>query len=146
MSSHTESDRRTVAESTSKTGRRELLAALGMTLSSGCIEEARSLVSRDSPTQVSLSIKTLPADADPRPIRIAQFLAKQLRSVGIAVRVVPMGRVELWRDVLLNQSFDCYVGQHPGIDDPDLRIDVRERVPEHGRWEEPLDRGMDTDL
>lgn len=139
MSSHTESDRRTVAESTSKTGRRELLAALGMTLSSGCIEEARSLVSRDSPTQVSLSIKTLPADADPRPIRIAQFLAKQLRSVGIAVRVVPMGRVELWRDVLLNQSFDCYVGQHPGIDDPDeLRTLLHSRFDAETGWQNPF--------
>jgi peptide/nickel transport system substrate-binding protein len=138
MSSNKETDRHTV-ESTPKTRRRELLAALGMTLSSGCIEEARSLVSRDSPSQISFSIKTLPADADPRSIRIAQFLARQLRTVGIAAEVVPMGRVELWRDILLNQSFDCYVGQHPGIDDPDeLRTLLHSRFDAETGWQNPF--------
>jgi peptide/nickel transport system substrate-binding protein len=133
-----ETDRHT-AESAPKVRRRELLAAVGITLGSGCIEEARSLVSRDSPSQISFSIKTLPADADPQAIRIAQFLARQLRAVGIATEVVPMGRVELWRDVLLNQSFDCYVGQHPGIDDPDeLRTLLHSRFDAETGWQNPF--------
>lgn len=138
MSPNKETDRHT-AESTPKTRRRELLAVLGMTLGSGCIEEARSLVSRDSPSRISFSIKTLPADADPRAIRIAQFLARQLRTVGIDAEVVPMGRVELWRDILLNQSFDCYVGQHPGIDDPDeLRTLLHSQFDAETGWQNPF--------
>ncbi|WP_435159776.1 ABC transporter substrate-binding protein [Haladaptatus sp. DFWS20] len=126
-------------ETAPKTGRRELLAALGMTLGSGCIEEAQSLVSRDQATQVALSIKTLPADADPQAIRIARFLAKRLDEVGIAAQVVPMERTELLRDILLEHSFDCYVACHPGFDDPDaLRTLLHSRFDAEAGWQNPF--------
>ncbi|WP_049972925.1 ABC transporter substrate-binding protein [Haladaptatus cibarius] len=130
-----------------KTGRRELLAAVGMTLGSGCIDEAQSLVSRDGATQVTFSIKTLPADADPRAIRIARFLAKRLNEVGVAARVVPMERVELLRDILIDHTFDCYVACHPGFDDPDtLRTLLHSRFDMGTGWQNPFgyaNLGMD---
>ncbi len=128
-----------ISESVTKTGRRELLAAVGLALGSGCIEEARSIVSRDRPTQVSFSIKTLPADADPKAIRIARFLSKRLQQVGIAAQVVPMERVELLRDVLLDHSFGCYVTCHPGLDDPDaLRTLLHSRFGAEAGWQNPF--------
>lgn len=139
MVSKEDSNRSTIADDSSKTGRRELLAALGMTLGSGCIEEAQSLVSRDRPEQISFSIKTLPADADPWAIRIARFLIEQLKAVGIAAQVEPMERVELRRDILLNQSFDCYIASHPGFRDPDmLRTLLHSRFGTEAGWQNPF--------
>ncbi|MFB9808987.1 ABC transporter substrate-binding protein [Haladaptatus pallidirubidus] len=120
-------------------GRRELLAAFGMTLGSGCIEEAQSLVSRDNAKQIAFSIKTLPADADPRAIRIARFLAKRLNEVGIAAQVVPMERVELLSDILLDHTFDCYVACFPGFDEPDaLRTLLHSRFSTGAGWQNPF--------
>ncbi|SIR76994.1 peptide/nickel transport system substrate-binding protein [Haladaptatus litoreus] len=120
-------------------GRRELLAAFGMTLGSGCIEDARLLVSRDTAAQVAFSIKTLPADADPRAIRIARFLAKRLNEVGIAAQVVPMERSELLRDILLDRTFDCYVACFPGLDEPDeLRTLLHSRFSTGTGWQNPF--------
>ncbi|WP_227357602.1 ABC transporter substrate-binding protein [Haladaptatus salinisoli] len=139
MLSKENSDHSTIANEGSKTGRRELLVAIGMTLGSGCIEEAQSLVSRDRPEQISISIKTLPADADPWAIRIARFLTEQLNAVGIAAQVEPMDRVELRRDILLNQSFDCYIACHPGFRDPDiLRTLLHSRFGTEAGWQNPF--------
>lgn len=139
MSSQEDTSSPIAAGNAPGTGRRELLAAIGMTLGSGCIEEARSLVSRDRPEQISFSIKTLPADADPRAIRIARFLVERLEAVGIAARVIPMERVELRRDILLNQSFDCYVACHPGFRDPDaLRTLLHSRFDTEAGWQNPF--------
>lgn len=106
--------------STSRLTRRAVLATLGVGATSGCIRSIQSTAGRDTPDQISLSVKTLPADADPRATRIARFLVTNLQKVGIDAKVVPMSREELYRDVLLNQSFDIYVAQHPGHDDPDF--------------------------
>ncbi|WP_458210680.1 ABC transporter substrate-binding protein [Haladaptatus sp. NG-SE-30] len=150
MSSQQDSNLSSVSEDLPKTGRRELLATLGMALGSGCIEEARSLVSRDQPKQISLSIKTLPADADPRAIRIARFLAQQLEAVGVSAQVVPMERVELQREILLNQSFDCYVASHPGFHDADeLRTLLHSRFDTEAGWQNPFgyaNLGVDKQL
>lgn len=105
---------------TARLTRRALLATVGVGATSGCIRSIQSTAGRDTPDQVSLSIKTLPADADPRATRIARFLATNLEAVGVDAKVVPMSREELYRDVLLNQSFDVYVAQHPGRHDPDV--------------------------
>lgn len=103
--------------------RRRLLAAAGgsaLVATAGCVREVRSLVTRDTPSQVSLDIKTTPADADPRAIRIARYLAGKLDAVGIDATITPMSRESLFRDVLLNQSFDLYVAPFPGRVDPDF--------------------------
>lgn len=105
---------------TSRLTRRAVLATLGAGATSGCLRSIQSTAGRDTPDQLSLSVKTLPADADPRATRIARFLVTNLEQVGIDAKVVPMSREELFRDVLLNQSFDVYVAQHPGSHDPDF--------------------------
>ncbi|WP_266081714.1 ABC transporter substrate-binding protein [Haladaptatus caseinilyticus] len=129
----------TESETGSKTGRRELLAAVGITLGSGCVNKAKSLVSRDQSKQITFSIKTLPADADPQAIRIARFLAKRLNEVGIAVQIEPMERVELLREILLEQSFDCYVACHPGIEEPDaLRTLLHSQFDTEVGWQNPF--------
>ncbi|SEP25826.1 peptide/nickel transport system substrate-binding protein [Halogranum amylolyticum] len=100
--------------------RRAVLATLGVGATSGCLRSIQSTAGRDTPDQISLSVKTVPADDDPRATRIARFLVTNLQQVGIDAKVVPMSREELLRDVLLNHSFDIYVAQHPGYRDPDF--------------------------
>lgn len=100
------------------TRRRALATAAGATLAgtSGCIKELRNIISRDGPDRVTLSIKTLPADSDPFAIHIARDLADNLRAAGVGARVTPMTREELFRQVLLNHSFDAYVARFPAIE------------------------------
>lgn len=102
-------------ESPTLTRRRALAAAAGATLAgtSGCLKELRNILSRDGPDRVTLEIKTLPADSDPFAIHVARSLAENLRAAGVEARVTPMSREELFRQVLLNHSFDIYVGQFP---------------------------------
>jgi peptide/nickel transport system substrate-binding protein len=94
---------------------------------------------REAPDQLSLSVKTLPADADPRATRIARALSTNLQAVGIDARVVPMSREELLRDVLLNHQFDLYVAQHPGSHDASfLRPLVHSAFDSEPGWQNPF--------
>lgn len=70
--------------------------------------------------QVSLTIKTMPTDADEWAINIAQHLAENLRTAGIATTVIPKSTVELRRDVLTRGEFDLYVDRVPLERDPDF--------------------------
>lgn len=102
--------------------RRNLLRAsvgLAATTTAGCAGRTINLGEGNDPVQVSLTIKTMPEDADPYSIRIAQHLAANLNKVGIKPSVIPIRRDEFYRSVLLDQSFDLYVGRHPGMRDPD---------------------------
>jgi peptide/nickel transport system substrate-binding protein len=121
--------------------RRALLSSLGlgMAATGGCVRRMQSIVGRDTPGQLSLSVKTLPADADPRATRIARTLATNLGEVGIDARVVPMSREELMRDVLLNHAFDLYVAQHPGHHDASfLRPLLHSRFDSEPGWQNPF--------
>ena len=106
---------------------------------SGCLQRARSVVNRSGPRPISLTIKTLPTDSDPRAILIARFLAEKLLAVGIDAQVVPMRPEELLRDVLVNRRFDVYVGRHPGSHDPDfLRPLLHSRFASEPGWQNPF--------
>lgn len=122
--------------------RRRYLGAAGSAAlagSAGCIREVRSLVTRDNPDQVSLAIKTTPADADQRAIRIARFLAQRLSEVGIRATITPMSRESLYRDVLLNHAFQLYVAPFPGRVDPDfLRSLLHSRFATEPGWQNPV--------
>ena len=100
--------------------RRSVLAAVGLAATGGCVREVQSAIDRDSPKQLSLSIKTVPADADAVATTIARFLSSKLQRVGIDASVVLMSHEELLRDVLVNQSFDLYVARYPARHDPDF--------------------------
>lgn len=95
--------------------RRSLLGGAATVLGStaGCLRNARTVVGRDRPQQLSLEIRTMPADSDPNAIRIARDLADNLTAVGIDARINTLTEAELYRQVLLNQNFDLYVGQLP---------------------------------
>lgn len=122
--------------------RRAVLAALGATLTGGCVRRAQSVMTRDTHDQVSLSIKTVPADADPVATQIARYLATRLTSVGIDAKVVPMSREERARTVLINQNFDLYVGRFPERREPDfLRPLLHSRYNAALGWQNPFGYG-----
>lgn len=93
------------------------------------------MVNRSGPEPVSLSIKTVPTDSDPRSILIARFLAEKLQAVGIDAEIVPMRPEEFLLDVLVDQSFDVYVARHPDNHDPDfLRSLLHSRFGSEPGW------------
>ena len=120
--------------------RRRLLGTLGATAATaGCVRRGEALLNRDTPEQVSLTIKAPPADDDVHATRIARFLAVQLKAVGIDASVVPLAREEMWRHVLLNHNFDLYVGQFPEAHDPDfLRPLLHSRFDAEPGWQNPF--------
>lgn len=119
--------------------RRSVLAALGAGSTAGCLGDVEAAVRPDSRRPVSVSIKTLPTDADPRAIRIAQALSRHLQSVGVRTHVVPMAREELLRSVLLDGAFDVYVARFPGYRDPDfLRPLLHSRYAAEPGWQNPF--------
>ncbi|QLG29719.1 ABC transporter substrate-binding protein (plasmid) [Halorarum halophilum] len=119
--------------------RRAVLAGAASLVGSGCIQRSRALVGRDSPEQLSLSIKTVPADADTRATTVARTLADRLTTVGVDAQVVLASREELYRDVLLNQKFDLYVARFPHAHDPDfLRPLLHSRFNGEPGWGNPF--------
>jgi len=130
--------------------RRDLLAAAGsaaLASTSGCLRRLRSILNRESSDQVSVRIKTVPADNDEVAVRIARHLAGHLEEVGVQARVVPMAEDELLRDVLINHDFDMYVATHSGVEDPDvLRPFTHSKFAGEPGWQNPFgftDLGVD---
>jgi peptide/nickel transport system substrate-binding protein len=125
-----------------RVGRRAVLAAGAASVSlfgSGCVGQTQSMLDLDGPDQVSLTIKTMPADADRRATIVARRLAEHLDSVGVDARVVLQSREELYRDVLLNQSFDVYVARYPPAHDPDfVRGLLHSRFDPEPGWQNPF--------
>ncbi|MEM4782417.1 MAG: ABC transporter substrate-binding protein, partial [Halalkalicoccus sp.] len=142
-----------MSESSGTIDRRTVLAGLSGVVagSAGCLSRYQASVDRETPEQVSLSITTVPADEDNVPVRIARHLAETLEVAGVDVGLQPVTAEKLWRNVLLNQSFDLYVGQHPGYDDPDYLYGmVHSRFSEEPGWQNPFGYvnvpGMDDPL
>lgn len=109
----------------SKTGvsRRSFLAAgaAGATLTtSGCINQVREAVGKAVSGQLSLSIATIPADADRQSVQIARRLETTLQQAGIDVSIDMRSPSELLKAVLIEHDFDIYVGHHPAGYDPDF--------------------------
>ncbi|MFB6236248.1 MAG: ABC transporter substrate-binding protein [Halopenitus sp.] len=103
--------------------RRAALAGTAASLASaGCLGRVRNIAGRDEASPVTLDIRTVPTDSDPHAIRIARHLAGNLKRAGIEPRLNTTSETELYRQVLVNQDFDLYVGQFPEPDpfDPDL--------------------------
>lgn len=123
-------------------GRRGFLAAAGAagaTATSGCLEQLRSVVGRESFEQVSLTVKTVPADTDGAAVRIARELAKNLGQVGVDAEVLPLAEEELLRDVLVNANFDLFVARYPAHDDADfLRAALHSSFVEEPGWQNPF--------
>lgn len=129
-----------MAEATEPIDRRTVLAGTaGAIASTGCLDRFQASVDRDTPEQVSLSIKTVPADEDGVPVRIARHLAENLERAGIAASVHPVTADQLLRDILINHDFELYVGQYPGFFDPDyLYAFVHSRFGAEAGWQNPF--------
>jgi len=125
----------------SATTRRRFLATaavLGGVSSSGCASRARSILNRNSPSTVSVSIKTPPADDDRTATLIARHLAENLEAVGVDATLDFLPRVELYREVLLNGEFDAFVSRLPSLTDPDqLRTLLHSVFAEESGWQNP---------
>lgn len=114
------------------------VGAIGM-LTGGCLQRARSVIGRQPGEQVSLTIKTVPADEDRSATEIARRLATHLDAVGIDSEVVLMREDELQRDVLINNDFDVYVARYPAAHDPDfLRPLLHSRFNGEPGWQNPF--------
>ncbi|WP_411966237.1 ABC transporter substrate-binding protein [Haloferax sp. YSMS24] len=119
--------------------RRSLLALATAGLTSGCLRQFESAVSRDETRQLSLKIKTVPADADAAVTKLARYLSTRLQQVGIGATVVPMSREELLRSVLLNHDFDMYVYRYPLRQDPDFLYSLlHSRFAPDAGWQNPF--------
>lgn len=122
--------------------RRDLLAggaALTTGLASGCLQRVQGLVEPPPTEQLSLTIKTLPADSDEPATLIARQLAENLKTAGIDARVTPKETAELRRDVLLLDDFDLYVDRLPLVSDPDVFRPLLHSVFSGGNgWQNPF--------
>lgn len=122
--------------------RRSILASLAgaaSMVSAGCVQQVRSIANRKSSEQVSLEVKTVPADVDPRAVKIARVVANHLKAVGVDARVTLMDEQELLRDVLINNEFDLYVARHPTFDDPDFLLSLlHSQFVEEPGWQNPF--------
>jgi peptide/nickel transport system substrate-binding protein len=95
-------------------------AAAATGLTGGCLRRMRALTGWQSRDQLSLRIKTLPADADPYALPLARRIAAWFRDAGLDVRVLPMAEQSLLREVLLANEFDLFVTRTPlGYRTPD---------------------------
>ncbi len=101
--------------------RRQLLggaAAVSLGSTSGCIQRIRSILNRDSPSAVSLSVTAPPADSDRMATLLARHLVENLEAVGVNATLNVLPETELYREVLLNGNFELFVAQLPPMDDP----------------------------
>lgn len=89
------------------------VAAGATSLVGGCARRLRTVTAWEPSSQVSLRIKTSPADADPYALRAARAVAKWFRAAGVDAEVSPVAREELLRQVLLNGEFDLFVARLP---------------------------------
>ncbi|ELY62181.1 ABC transporter substrate-binding protein [Natronolimnohabitans innermongolicus] len=104
------------------TTRRNLLAGASVAAASGlagCLEQLWSQAETTGPDQVSLTIKTVPADDDRLAATIASRLRENYEVAGIDATHEPIGEAELYRDLLLEGNYDVFVARHPGLDEPD---------------------------
>lgn len=124
--------------------RRQVLGGLcvGMTATSGCLRQTRNILNRSSPDQLSITIKTTPAETDMVATTIGRQLETNLTAAGMDVQLIPMAEEELYRDILINHDFDLYIARHPGGHDPDfLRPLLHSRFSEEPGWQNPFGFG-----
>lgn len=123
--------------------RRAVLGTLatGVTaLSGGCVRRLRTVAGWRSANQVSLDIKTVPADADPYALRIARQVAAWFRAAGIDAQVTPMASEELLRQVLVQNDFEMFVARLPDqFHEPDgLYSLLHSRFADAPGWQNPF--------
>lgn len=123
--------------------RRDLLGAVagvGAGASAGCLQDVGGLLGGSAPGQLSLTVKTMPADADTVATMIGRRLVKHLRTAGVDAKLELQPPIELRRDVLINGSFELYIGRYPDREDPDfLRPLLHSVFGGEGGWQNPFE-------
>ena len=115
-------------------------AGVGAGLSGGCVAPLRNLFGAGGPSQLSLTVKSVPADTDAVITQIARRLVNRLKEVGIKARVNLESREQLRQDVLMNNNYDIYVGRYPAHTDPDMmRPLVHSVFTSESGWQNPFD-------
>lgn len=120
--------------------RRATLAgvATGTTALTGCLGRISNAWDRDSPSQISVEILTLPEDEDIHALRIARHLAENLEAAGVQADTAPTRHTSFLREILINHDFDLYVWRHPGQTDPDaLRALLHSQYAQERGWQNP---------
>ena len=111
----------TTSEGEPRLTRRRLLgaaAAASLGSTSGCIDRVRSIITRESPSAVSVTVTAPPADADRLATLIARHLVDNFEAVGIDATLDILQETELYRRVYFNRDFDLFVAQLPPMEDP----------------------------
>ena len=88
----------------------------GVAATSGCVDRLRTVMGRERPNPITVTIKTVPADDDPYALLVARQLSKWFDAAGVRTKVLPMASEELFRQVLVNHEFDVFVGRYPDGD------------------------------
>ena len=115
-------------------------AGLGAGAVAGCVGAITDLLGGGGPPQLSLTVKTVPADTDPVMTQIARQLVTRLKSVGIDARIELQARAQLRQDVLMNNDYDIYVERYPAHTDPDaMRPLVHSVFTGESGWQNPFD-------
>ncbi len=130
--------------------RRAFLASAGAAATAataGCVERFISTSARESPSRVSLTVTSPPADDDEGAIRIARQLVGNLSAAGVDASLQPVAASELSRKFLVNREFQIVVTTHPLFDDPDrLRTLLYSTYAEGDGWSNPFGySNLDTD-
>ncbi|WP_081704391.1 ABC transporter substrate-binding protein [Natrinema sp. J7-1] len=117
-----------------------LAATAGLTVSSsGCLRQVRNIVSTDDIQQLSVTITTVPADADRQAIRIARHLEDTLTAGGVDVSLDLRSDIEFRRAVLYDHEFEICIGHHPGGTDPDFLYEaLYSRYIDESGWQNPF--------
>lgn len=116
-----------------------LAATAGLTVSaSGCLR-LRDIVTPDNIDQLSVSITTIPADANRQNIQIARRLEKNFEAVGVDVSLDIRSKIDFRRTVLYDHEFDICIGRHPGGTDPDFLYEaLYSRYADESGWQNPF--------
>lgn len=115
-------------------------AGVGAGLSGGCVGTLQNLLGAGGPSQLSLTVKSVPADTDAVITQIARRLVNRLKKVGISARVELESRAQLRQDVLMNNDYDIYVDQYPAHTDPDMMRPLMHSVfTSESGWQNPFD-------
>jgi peptide/nickel transport system substrate-binding protein len=115
-------------------------AGVGAGLAGGCVGAVRNFLGGGGPSQLSLTVKSVPADTDAVVTQIARQLVNRLMDVGIDARVQLESRTQLRQDVLMNNEYDIYIDEYPAHDDPDMMRPMMHSVfTSESGWQNPFD-------
>ncbi|APX96035.1 peptide/nickel transport system substrate-binding protein [Natronorubrum daqingense] len=105
----------------------------------GCFDRLWSQAETTGPDQVTMSIKTVPADDDPLAATVANRLRENFTEAGIDASHHPIAKAELHREVLLEHDYDVFVVRHRGFDEYDSLSGLlhSQFVSERG-WQNPF--------